>query len=255
MPVRALPLSRSSSAASPALPVTLAALSALSAISVETFLTTRTGGTWSIRNRRPTISRLISATAASPAPASTATTTLRICGCSARGLSPIKAGIHLHASPQSVLSIGDNLIAGGKPGSNRSDISLGNAERYGRFLNCLVCLHAIGKGSLHAALNRGSGNDDSVLLSIQKQSRIDKLVGPEGAILVIKCCLKAIRACGLVDLVVNREQYAGPKLHPIIPSEGPYFQGHTASNPGVHRRESIFRQSENHRDRLQLGDD
>ena len=108
--------------------------------------------------------------------------------------------------------------------------------------------------SLRAALNRRRGDDRAVLADFEQQADIHELIRPERIVFVVKDRFQPVRSGGLVNLIVDREQFAGRQFGLIVTAVSIHLEralGHVLRDG----RKVVFRQGEDDRDRLQLRND
>ena len=137
--------------------------------------------------------------------------------CSARAIARAAgAELYFAAGLQFVLTVGYYCVPGIKAAGYGCIIALGNRYRYRARLDRLVGLHQINEGSLRATQYRGRRHDCAVLPRLEKQVRIHELVGPKLIVFVIENGFQLGCSRGLVDLVINRLQFASRQLGLIV---------------------------------------
>ena len=120
--------------------------------------------------------------------------------------------INFAARLQLVLSVDDDNVAGNNSTGDRGHIVLGEGNRDLANFDCLVRLDHKHIAALRPVLHRDRRNHGAALVGFQKQSNIDELVGPKQVVLIIEHRFKAAGAGGLVDLIVDGQQFAGGDL-------------------------------------------
>src|ERR1035441_1854158 len=162
--------------------------------------------------------------------------------------------LNLAASLQLVLPIGDHDFAGIESSSDNRRVSLCEGHSNWAILHRLIGIDCVHERPLRAPQNRRSRDNCAVFSGFEQQVGVYELVRPQLVVFVVKNGLKLRRARRRINLVVNRQQFAGRQFRLIVAAEGIDLQ-----RPLLHMlryvREHVFRQREDHGDRLQLRQD
>src|SRR5713101_2799121 len=170
------------------------------------------------------------------------------------------AGIDLGAILQFVLAVYDHEVIGINAGAQADAVA--GSLRDGDGINlCGVVLgnRVFGDGidvsALRAALDSSGGNDGEIVLGIDQEVHIDKLIGEQCVVFVAEDGFELIRARGGIDLVVDGGELACGDLGRVVAVVGLNRKLRTGGELREDRRELILRKAENHRDGLELCDD
>src|SRR6267154_2298694 len=71
-------------------------------------------------------------------------------------------------------------------------------------------------GSLRASLDGSEWNNNGVFSHSEHQPHIDELIRPKGKIAIVEFALEAHGPGGGIDLIVNRQEFAGGKFSLIV---------------------------------------
>src|SRR6266481_10175018 len=109
--------------------------------------------------------------------------------------------------------------------------------------------------TLRAALNSCGGDDGEIALGIDKKVNVDKLVGEKRAVSVGKDGFQLVRSSGQINLIVNGLKFPAGNFRGVVAVVRIDDELHAGTELAVHVRKLILWQAENHRYRLELGDD
>ncbi len=152
-----------------------------------------------------------------------------------------------------VLPVDDHLLVGGEPGIDQRLAAADLGDLDGTHLHRTIGIDHIGEGALLPLLHGRSRDRETVVAGVEQQPHVDQLARPEPVRGVGELGLEADRAGRLQDLVVDERELAGIELHRIVLAIGLDRElplGHLVLNA----RQVRLRQSEDHRDRLDLRD-
>jgi hypothetical protein len=93
---------------------------------------------------------------------------------------------HLRAFGQTVDTVGDHAIAGGKPGADHHFQAVLNTRRHGVFADLVLIVQHPDEMAFVAHLQRGGWDHHRVLLGIDQHAGVDELVREQGVVLVVK---------------------------------------------------------------------
>ncbi len=156
---------------------------------------------------------------------------------------------------QLVLAINHHGVAGIQPGAY-TNVVVGGL-RDGDIVNFrgVGAIHHVNVGALRAALYRRGGHDGQIFLGVHQQVHVDELIGKQAIVLIGEGGLQFVSSGGGIDLIVDAGERPGSNLGGIVAVESVDGQLTTGAQFGDHLRQLILRQTEDHRNRLQLGND
>ncbi len=118
----------------------------------------------------------------------------------------------------------------------------------------VVVTHRVNEGAVRPALHRAGRHHDHLLQRVDQQPHVDELSGPQLDIGVRELGLQFHRAGRCVDLVVDHGQLAVVD-HRIVVGTQRVDRQRSLGEAAIDLVEVLLRQVEQHRDRLDLGDD
>jgi hypothetical protein len=156
--------------------------------------------------------------------------------------------------PQLVRSIHHHQFSRVESGRNCREAGLRGIDRDHAHLHGLVRFDHVHVRARRAALHAGGRNQHRVVLRFDQQLRVDELVGKQRVVLVGKLRLQLHRAGALIDFIVEGQQRAGAEL--VLEAAVVHIDRKVGVrlDRGRHARQVVFRDTEDHGDRLQLRD-
>ncbi len=164
-----------------------------------------------------------------------------------------RTNFNLAALLQLVLAVGHHNFARGDSAGDHGNVVLreGNGDR--AHIHRIVRLHHEHVSSLRTPLNGRCRDRGTVLPNFQQQADVHELIWPKRVVLVVEHGFKPPGAGGLVDLIVDGQQFAGGQLGLIVAAVGVHLE-RALRHLLRHRLKVVFRQREENRDRLKLRD-
>ena len=179
-----------------------------------------------------------------------------VCGCAAAAVaSSSHGGVDFAAVLKLVLAVNDddvscidaaaqaNTVAGGLSDANRTDF------------DGVIAAHGVDIRSLRSALDGWRGHDREIVLGVDEQVHVHKLIGKERIVAIVENGLQLVRAGGGIDLIVNGKKLAGGNFLCIIAVEGVDAKLNARAEFGADLGKLVLRQAEEDGDGLKLGDD
>src|SRR5260370_340018 len=156
---------------------------------------------------------------------------------------------------QLVLAIDNHDIARIQPIGQANAVACGQRDSDGMNFHLVVVADRIDVRSLWAALNSWCRNDGQIVPGVHEKVHIHELIGEERVVHIGKNGFQLVRAGGEINLSVGGDKFSRSDLHLVFTIVGFDRELYARAQLGVHRRQLILRQTENYRDRLELGDD
>src|SRR2546429_654914 len=170
------------------------------------------------------------------------------------------AGIDLGPILQFVLAVDDHDITRIQAGAQAHAVAGGLRDEHGiNFRNDILGSRVFSDGikvsTLRATLDGSGGNDGEIMFGVNKKVDVDELIGEKGVVDIAKDGLELVGPGGQINLIVDGLEFSGGNFGSVVAVVGIDHKLSAGAELGVHLGKLILWQTENHRYRLELGDD
>src|SRR5262249_49737385 len=122
-------------------------------------------------------------------------------------------------------------------------------------LDAVVGAHGVDIRSLRAALNGRSGNNSQVMLGVDQQMHVHKLIGKKRVVRIVETGFQLVGAgCG-IDLIIDGEQLSRGNFLRVVAIISVDIELDAGAELGAHLGKLVLRQTEEHGNGLKLSND